>query len=117
MLVCRKHGILNRRVHGRDHAMAERSDQGGPVAASAGVGWHGAGNAANVMTARSGSRIGSTRSLMSLKGMAMLPSWRMIKGLSSRHSGWHGRMPRSRQISAMTAPAGRRDLGRDLRLR
>ena len=60
------------------------------------------------MTAQSESRIGSTRSLMSLKSMAMLPSWRMINGLSSRHSGWHGRMPRSRQISAMTAPAGRR---------
>jgi hypothetical protein len=39
----------------------------------------------------------------------------MMTSLSSRHNGWFGMMPRSRQISAMTAPIGRRrDLCGDL---
>jgi hypothetical protein len=48
------------------------------------------------------------RSQMSFTSLARLPPWRRMTRCSSRHSGWFGMMPRSRQMSAMTAPIGRR---------
>ena len=51
---------------------------------------------------------GSTRSKMSLNRRLKLPPCQMMARLSSCHSGWVGRTPRSRQMSAMTAPIGRR---------
>ena len=45
---------------------------------------------------------------MSFTRRARLPPCLMMTRLNSRHSGWLGMMPRSRQMSAMTAPIGRR---------
>jgi hypothetical protein len=80
--------------------------QGGPVPAGAGHRENGAGHAKGVPADRPRAGSGSARSKMSLTRLARLPPCRMISRLSSRHSGWFGRMPRSRQISAMTAPIG-----------
>src|ERR1700722_18669604 len=45
---------------------------------------------------------------MSFTRRARLPPCLMMTSCNSRHSGWLGMMPRSRQMSAMTAPIGRR---------
>src|SRR5271165_833735 len=45
---------------------------------------------------------------MPLNSAVRLPPFAMMARDSSRHSGLAGTMPRSRQISAMTAPIGRR---------
>ena len=50
--------------------------------------------------------VGNAWSRMSFIRLARLPPSLMMTICSSRQSGWLGRMPRSRQMSAMTAPIG-----------
>jgi hypothetical protein len=50
--------------------------------------------------------IGNACSRMSFTKPAKLPHSLMMAICSSRQSGWLGMMPRSRQMSAMTAPIG-----------
>ena len=59
--------------------------------------------------------MGNACSRMSFTRPAKLPHSLMMASCSSRQSGWLGMMPRSRQMSAMTAPIGwRRTSGGDL---
>jgi hypothetical protein len=53
-------------------------------------------------------RAARARSNMSSRRSARFPPCSIIAVCSSRHSGWSAMMPRSRQMSAMTAPTGRR---------
>ena len=80
--------------------------QGGPVLAGSGDGEDGADSAGAAGQLWASGRNG--RFMMSLNKAARLPPCRVISRLSCRHSGWLGRMRRSRQMSAMTAPIGRR---------
>src|SRR6185437_7781910 len=82
--------------------------QGGPVLVGSGGGGAGAGNAAVDALDASRARKRIARSKMSPSRLAPLPPWRTMTRYSSRHSGWFGTMPRSRQMSAMTTPSGRR---------
>ena len=79
--------------------------QGGPVPGGAKAG---PGGAACMAGAWGGGFSGNARSRMSHSSRARLPPNSHIACCTSRHSGWLGRMPRSRWISAMTAPMGRR---------
>ena len=71
------------------------------VPRTAGVG---PGDAAGVMA---GGGRENARSMRSVTRRARLPTCLMMARSTSRHSGWLPVMPRSRQISAMTAPIGR----------
>ncbi len=84
-------------------ALVLRRVQGGPVGTGAGNRGGGAGDLGGAVAP-----MGNACSRMSFTRRARLPPCLMMTMLNSRHSGWLGMMPRSRQMSAMTAPIGRR---------
>jgi hypothetical protein len=75
----------------RDAAAVERRDQGGPAPD--------AGGDCSAVAGQVEATRGKARSRMSFTSLARLPPWRMMTSCSSRHSGWLGMMPRSRQMS------------------
>jgi hypothetical protein len=83
-----------------------RRVQGGPVQAGSREGGRAGAGAAESASVASCKTV-RDRLHMSMTNAARLPPCRMIAVCSSRHSGWSGMMPRTRQMSAMTAPTGR----------
>ncbi len=79
--------------------------QGGPVQTGAGNCASGAGGH-RVRRGGAVVEMGNAWSRMSFTRPAKLPFSLMMATCSSRQSGWLGRMPRSRQMSARTAPIG-----------
>jgi hypothetical protein len=88
---------------GHVHHAGLRQIHGGPVPTGAGHRGVGAGDPRDAAAER-----GNAWSRMSFTRPAKLPHSLMMAICSSRQSGWPGRMPRSRQMSAKTAPIGGR---------
>ena len=96
----------------RHAAIVPDKDSGGPAPEASGNGGPGVGRAGQVtaaraMTARTNVVVRS-RCSTSFSNRAGFPLFSWMTEASPRHSTWLGVMPRPRQMSASTAPAGRR---------